>query len=359
MSGGPYDYFVELRDGDTPRRPRALWRAGTRGWEYWSTAEWAWRPAGARRRVTGIPAPEVLHPVSAGRAAELQDDRQGWAEYWVQYRPGPDGERVPQSVIRRRISPEGTRCQFAGDSHLWISTRILSDPEEADGRTDWEQIPQAEADAVLERLKGRPGATELGRCGLDDARPGSPFRYFVTGADTDTDTGTDTGTGTDRPTGLWRCDGEDRWEYFSVLEWGWFPEAVAFEPVFIVCGTRMVGEAPDRPEQLDLREIDAARARELEADREAWVQGYWLCWSSYRRHEAGRRPQGIVRRVWGARGGRDEAFPAAGDSWMDTDDLRRFPDYRASDYPWLERTDRAGAAQLLAEVHDVTGVLEY
>ncbi|MEU3878194.1 hypothetical protein [Streptomyces sp. NPDC029704] len=345
MSAGPYDYFVELRDGDAPRRPRALWRSGAQGWEYWSTAEWAWRPAGARRRVTEVPGPQALHPVSAGRAAELQADRQGWAEYWVQYRTGPEGERVPQSVIRRRLSPEETRCQFAGESHLWISTLILTGPEDTDGCADWEQVSQTEADAVLERLKGRPGATELGRCGLDDARPGSPFRYFITGDD--------------RPTGLWRCDEEDRWEYFSVLEWGWFPEDVAFEPVHIICGTRMVGELPARPEHRDLREIDAARARELEADREVWVHGYWLYWSSYRAHEAGRQPRGVVRRVWGARGGRDEAFPAAGGAWIDTDDLRRFPDYRAGNYPWLEPTDRAGAARLLADVHDVTGVLEH
>lgn len=343
---GLYDFFIELRDDDILERPSALWRSprGGGSWEYWSTVEWAWRPAGERRRVAAPPQQEVLRPVSPGRVAALLADRQGWAEYWVRYEFGPDGERVPVSVIRRRRSPEETRCEFSSRDRHWISTTILSRPGSEAEDADWRRVSWAEADAVLDRVVGRSGLVELGRCGLADARTGSPFRYFIAGDG-------------DRPSDLWRRDGE-RWEYFSVLEWGWFPESVSRPPVVFIGTTRWEGEAPLHPEQLELREVDAARARELEADRASWVRGYWRYWSSYKKHESGRPPHGIARRVSGARGKRDQCFPGAGGRWIDTDDVLRFPDYRASDYPWLEETDRVGATRVLEDVHDLTGVLD-
>ncbi|MCQ8775077.1 hypothetical protein [Streptomyces telluris] len=331
MNADACDYFIELRDGHTPERPAALWRtAGDGGpWEYWSTAEWAWRPVGERRRVTAAPGREVLHPVSLQRAAQLQADRQGWAQYWVRYEDGPEGERIPQSVIRRRRSPEEIRCEFSSRCKSWVITPILGEPDEVDGRPGWERIPAAEADTVLERIKGRQGETELGRSGLHDARPDGPFRYFTT-ADRD-----------GQLSGLWRRE-DDRWEYFSVLEWGWFP---------------LHGQ--EGPEEAGLAAIDAECARTLETDRESWVRGYWLYWHYYQDYDTGERPAAIIREVSGARVWHHWHFPGYEDRWVDTDDVRFFPDYRSSNHPWLEKTDRAGAAQFLEEEYGFVGVLDH
>ncbi|MCF3105699.1 hypothetical protein IPZ58_29490 [Streptomyces roseoverticillatus] len=346
MISDAYDYFIELRDGHTSERPAALWRSvRDRGvWQFWSTADWSWRPVGDRHRVSAPPGLDTLRAVDSRRAAELQAHRQLWAEYWAEFEDGPDGRRIARSVIRRRCSPEETRCEFSNGNKFWMITLILSEGDDAVGQ--WERVSVGEADAVLEVLKGRPGATDLGRSGLNDARPGGPFRYY---AALDSKGGT---------TGLWRREG-DQWEFFSALEWGWFPESYKYARVYFIGTLRQEGELPAHPEELKLQEIDDERARELEADREAWIRGYWLYWHSSTDWEAGERPRAIIRKVSGARTWRDEHFPGHNDRWIDTDAVMRFPDYRSSDYPWLEKTDRAGAVRFLEEEYGLTGVVEH
>ncbi|MGK5547466.1 hypothetical protein ACSNOH_22430 [Streptomyces sp. URMC 127] len=319
-----HDYFADVRDGHSPERPKALWRTSpeTGTWEYWSTIDWAWRQAGERRPVTSAPAREDLAPLDVRAAERLQGDRQGWVEYWAD----------SNSVVRRRFSPERVHCQYSNDRRLWTGASVLSDP---DGSTwGYSRTTREKADAFLEELKGRPGLTEIGESGPHSPRPFDAFRYFVAG---------DEG---EAPQGLWRLDADGLWQYFSAREWGWFPE---------FWGYHYIPRTPAA--SMDLTEVPARRARELEADRDVWVTDYWLYWRFDNEHAKGAPPDGVARRYSDARSWWEELF--AGKAWHETDVVRRFPDYRDhSVYPWIEKTDRATAEATLAGLFGLTGVIE-
>ncbi|PSJ25919.1 hypothetical protein B7P34_25555 [Streptosporangium nondiastaticum] len=337
-------YYADVRDGRSPERPKALWRtsAGTGTWEYWSTIDWAWRQAGERRVVTSAPAREDLVPLDEQDAERLQGDRQGWAEYWVSYTEEPGPRFIFHSVIRRRFSPEGVKCEFSNSHLLWKQTRILTD-EAGEG---WGiQAAREEADEVLHELKGRPGITELGESGPHSPRPFDSFRYFITGDDPED------------PWGLWRLDADGQWQHFSALEWGWFPEFWG-DDFTVVLGVKLEN-SPQKPAAAkNMTEIEAEHARKLEAKRDIWIADHWLYWLYDDKHANGEPPVGVARRRRDTRSWHDELFFGKGTWRGDTDLVRRFPDYRENTYPWIEKVDRVAAEQAIAELFGLTGVIE-
>lgn len=163
-SGNEYAYFTEMHHGYNPPRVDGLWRRSAGDvWEYLSLVDWQWHPVGEMERVKGRPLESALEPVSAQRAAELAADRQGWVQYWALYldeqdfREGVD----PVTVVRRRSSPDRVLDEAFVAENKWAPDPIIYDFTHSRTDNHLEEIDVAEAERLLQKLRGVKGATEL------------------------------------------------------------------------------------------------------------------------------------------------------------------------------------------------------
>ncbi|MEV4440681.1 hypothetical protein AB0K09_16970 [Streptomyces sp. NPDC049577] len=163
MSDQTYTYFVEVPEGYTPERPDGLWRRAGDEWQYLSLLDWQWHRV--ENAAEFLPAQDVLQPVTAERAAELQADRQLWVRYWARYTDEAawrDGER-PTTVVRRRRSPERIYDEAFKIRNVWGPTPAVFeffDPRPSNP-PHLVEISADEAEQLLQELRGVTGATEL------------------------------------------------------------------------------------------------------------------------------------------------------------------------------------------------------
>lgn len=132
-----------------------------------------------------------------------------------------------------------------------------------------------------------------------------------------------------RPNSLWRRR-HGCWQYLSLICWDWRDVRPP--------------QVPGPPPADRLALVDAAGARRLAADRQAWVR----YWAVYRRRELGGPdlPVTVVRRRNSPEAARDEVF-GAGSRWLWTDLLVRSEVGRGSSLPALQRISAAEAEEIL------------
>ena len=164
MMNDAYEYFVKAAPPYTQERPSSLWRRAGERWEYLSLLDWEWHGVEEKAHKSPPPA-DVLHRVSAERAAALESDRQVWVRYWAHYVDTEDwtqGE-APTTVLRRRRSPEKVLDESFRAKGVWGRTQAIENS--ADLRTSnpphLVELSVEEAEALLQELFGVTGATEL------------------------------------------------------------------------------------------------------------------------------------------------------------------------------------------------------
>ncbi|MBT2384049.1 hypothetical protein [Streptomyces sp. ISL-11] len=159
-----YEYFVKAAPPYTEERPSSLWRRSGEQWEYLSLFDWEWH--NVKDTTVGTPpAADSLYPVTAGRAAELEADRQPFVRYWALFVDEEDwraGE-PPTTVVRRRRSPEDRMDESFQEGDVWGPTNAVF--ESRDLRTSnppyLKELGADEAEALLQELFGLTGITEL------------------------------------------------------------------------------------------------------------------------------------------------------------------------------------------------------
>ncbi|WKK20908.1 hypothetical protein QZH56_18590 [Streptomyces olivoreticuli] len=159
-----YEYFAEVSKAYTLERPGGLWRRFGEEWEYLSLLDWQWHNV-KETNVKYPPTAQVLQEVTPERAAELEADRQSWAQYWAFY-PSERRWRAgqgPTTVVRRRRSPERIYDETFMRGHVWKPDSAIFEFFDArqTNPPHLEELTTEGAERLLQELFGVMGATDL------------------------------------------------------------------------------------------------------------------------------------------------------------------------------------------------------
>ncbi|MFC9687298.1 hypothetical protein ACFTSF_02070 [Kribbella sp. NPDC056951] len=143
------------------------------------------------------------------------------------------------------------------------------------------------------------------------------------------------GDSVDRPSGLWRRQGDEELEYLSLVDWTWHPRDAV---------------APPHPDLLV--PISVEQVETLLGDHERFVS-YWVQRLSVAKGDLSDEIR-VYRQLPNPGGVVDEVF-GRDNAWISTRTIRDFQAAGPHDVPDLEPIDTATADRLIQETRGISG----
>ncbi|GAB4582305.1 hypothetical protein [Nocardia sp. IFM 10818] len=143
-------------------RPAAMWRCTGGQWEYYSLVDWQWHDS----PFAGDPERHGLVWIDGEEAERRAANRQYWVRYWAYYASEWEYDEGggPESVVRRRSSPEGVLDEYFGrDNKWWRSGEIERFIFPYDTQPPLlVEITRERANDIIEEVYGVKDATSMG-----------------------------------------------------------------------------------------------------------------------------------------------------------------------------------------------------